>query len=163
MNAFLIASLGMAALNEVIQQYFLLKIIEIKIKQLKLKNAKVYFHENQIHLINSHEIYHLHFRKERLPAGETREPMTVCSANDYLKSIYSLLSKSKMELFATLVNQCELLSTAGKGSILNSDEDHRLFSKYVTVALFVLSCFNESKKMANKRQKTCLNEECPHH
>ena len=87
MNTFLIASLGTAALNEVIKQYFLLKIIEIKIKQLKLKNAKVYFYENQIHLINSHEICHLHFLKERLSAGETREPMTTCSANDYLKSI----------------------------------------------------------------------------
>ena len=29
----------------------------MKIKQLKLKNAKIYFHENQIHLTNSHEIY----------------------------------------------------------------------------------------------------------
>ena len=37
MNAFLIAWLRTAALNEVIKQYFLLEIIEIKIKQLKLK------------------------------------------------------------------------------------------------------------------------------
>ena len=48
MNAFLIAWLGKAALNEVIKQYFLLEIIEIKIKQLKLKNTKIYFHENQM-------------------------------------------------------------------------------------------------------------------
>ena len=89
MNTFLIAWLGTATLNEVIKQYFLLEFIEIKIKQLKLKNAKIYFHENQnqIHLINSDEIYHLHFRKERLRAGETREPTTICSANDYLKNI----------------------------------------------------------------------------
>ena len=87
MNVFLIAWLRTAALNEVMKQYFLLKIIETKIKQLKLKNAKIYFHENQIHLINSHEIYHLHFLKERLRAGETREPTTTCSANNYLKSI----------------------------------------------------------------------------
>ena len=68
-----------------------------------------------------------------------------------------------MELLATLVNWYKSLSIAGKGSILNSDKDHRFFSKYVTVALFVLSCFNEGKKMANKRLKICLNEECPHH
>ena len=46
------------------KQYFLLEIIEIKIKHLKLKNAKIYFDENQIHLINSHEMYNLHFLKD---------------------------------------------------------------------------------------------------
>ena len=87
MNAFLIAWLRTAALNEAIKQNFLLEIIEIKIKQFKLKNAKIYFHENQIHLINSHEINYLHFLKERLRAGETKKPTTTCSGNDYLKKI----------------------------------------------------------------------------
>ena len=43
---------------------------------MKLKRAKIYIQENQIQLINSHEIYHLHFLKERQHAGETREPKT---------------------------------------------------------------------------------------
>ena len=33
-----------------------IEITEIKIKQLKIKRAKIYIHENQIQLINSHEI-----------------------------------------------------------------------------------------------------------
>ena len=55
----------------------------MKIKQLKLKRAKINIHENQIHLISSQERYSLHFLKERLRTGETREPMTTCSANKY--------------------------------------------------------------------------------
>ena len=39
---------------------------------MKLKRAKIYIQENQIQLINSHEIYHLHFLKERQHAAETR-------------------------------------------------------------------------------------------
>ena len=81
------ARLRTTAWNEVSKQYFLLKIIEIKIKQLKLKRAKIYIQENQIQLINSHEIYHLHFLKERQHAGETREPKTTYSANEYLEWI----------------------------------------------------------------------------
>ena len=87
MNAFLIGWLRTAALNEVIKQYFLLEFIEIKIKQLKIKNANIYFHENQIHKINTHQVYCLHFLNERLHAGETREPTITCSSNDYLKRI----------------------------------------------------------------------------
>ena len=83
MNAFLIGWLLTAALNEVIKQYFLLEFIEIKIKQLKIKNANMYFHENQIHMINTHQIYYLHFLNERLHA----EPTITCSSNDYLKRI----------------------------------------------------------------------------
>ena len=35
-------------------RYFPLKIIEIKIKELKLKLPQIYIHENQKQLINSH-------------------------------------------------------------------------------------------------------------
>ena len=38
-----------------------------------------------------------------------------------------------------LVNWYKSLTIAAKGSILNFDKDHRLASKYVTVALFVVS------------------------
>ena len=31
---------------------------------MKLKNGNIYFHENQIHLINSHEIYFYIFEKK---------------------------------------------------------------------------------------------------
>ena len=53
----------------------------------KAIEAKIYFHENQIHLIKSHKIYHLHFLKERLRTGEMREPSTTFSASDYLNRI----------------------------------------------------------------------------
>ena len=36
-----------------------------------------------------------------------------------------------------LVNWYKSLAIVGKGSILNSDKDHRFASKYVTVALLV--------------------------
>ena len=49
-----------------------------------------------------------------------------------------------------LVSWYKTLSIAGKGSILSSDNKvHRFSSKYVTVAFFVYSCFDEGKKMAN--------------
>ena len=54
-----------------------------------------------------------------------------------------------MELLATLFYWYKSLAIAEKGSILNSDKVHRFSSKYVTVALFVHSCFDEGKKMAN--------------
>ena len=54
-----------------------------------------------------------------------------------------------MELLATLVNWYKSLTIAGKGYILNSDKVRRFSSKYVTVPLFVHSCFNKGKKMAN--------------
>ena len=50
---------------------------------MKLKRAKINIHENQIHLISSREKYNLHFLKERLRTGKTREPNTTCSANEY--------------------------------------------------------------------------------
>ena len=54
-----------------------------------------------------------------------------------------------MEVLATLVNWYKSLTIAGKGSIFNLDKVHRFSSKYVTAALFVQSCFDEGKKMAN--------------
>ena len=87
MNTFLKVWLRTVALKEVSNPYFLSRIIEIRIKQLKLKRAKIYIHENQIQLIHSQEIYHLHLLKERLRAGETREPTTTYSANEYLEWI----------------------------------------------------------------------------
>ena len=132
-NTFLIARLRTTALNKASKQYFLLKIIQIKIKQSKLKRAKIYIQENQI----SHEIYHLHFLKRRLRAGERREKQRPDAA------------QMEMELLATLVNWYKLLTIAGKGSILNSDKDHRFASKYVTMVLFIHSFFDEAKKMAN--------------
>ena len=55
-----------------------------------------------------------------------------------------------MELLVTLVNWHKWLTIAGKDSILNSDNKvHRFCSKYVTVALFAHSYFDEGKKMAN--------------
>ena len=65
-----------------------LEHIEIKITQLKLKRGKIYIHENQIQLINYHEIHLSHFLKERLRASGTRMPTTTCSANDYLEWNY---------------------------------------------------------------------------
>ena len=61
-----------------------LEHIEIKIKQL----IAIYIHENQIQLINYHEIYLSHFLKERLRASGTRVSTTTCSANDYLEWNY---------------------------------------------------------------------------
>ena len=52
---------------------------------MKLIHAKIYIQENQIQLISSHEIYHLHFLKERRRAGETGEPMTRCTATNIYK------------------------------------------------------------------------------
>ena len=76
------------AASKVSKEYFFQKsLIEIKIRQLKLKRAKNYIHENQIQLINSHEIYHLHFLKGRLYAGEMRQSTTTCSVNEYLEWI----------------------------------------------------------------------------
>ena len=49
----------------------------------KAIEAKIHIHENQIHLINSEEIYHLRFLKERLRTGERREPTTTCSTNEF--------------------------------------------------------------------------------
>ena len=55
----------------------------MKIKQLKLKLAKVDIYENQIYLINCQERYHFHFLRERLHTGEKTEPKTTCTANKY--------------------------------------------------------------------------------
>ena len=45
---------------------------------------------------------------------------------------------------------CQYLRwSSGKGSILNSDKDHRFAAKHVTATLFVNSFSDEAKNMAN--------------
>ena len=62
----------------------------MKIKQLKLKNAKIYFHENQIHLTNNHEIY-LSFTFSKRETTCMRNE----SANDHMQR--KRLSKEDLE------------------------------------------------------------------